>query len=272
MQSDPTAAGGGPTPSSGRSGPVVDLRGRVVVVTGGNSGIGFGMARGAARAGADVAVWARRVDRNAEAVARLEALGVRAIGLSCDVSREEDVVRCMGETTERLGRLDALVANAGVSGRSPFVDMTLEEWRRVIAVNLDGAFLCLREAARVLVDQGQGGALVAVASLSSIHGAPANQHYAASKTGLLAVIRGLAVELARHGIRCNSILPGWTETEMTEEARRYEKFLVNTTNRTPIRRWGTPDDFEAIGAFLCDPTIPFHTGDAMAVDGGYSIF
>ena len=251
---------------------MIDLSGRVVIVTGGNSGIGLGIARGVARAGASVAIWSRRAERNAEAVAELEGLGATAIGVQCDVSDEDNVAGAMRATLDRFGRLDCLVANAGTAGKQSFTDMSLGEWRRVLQVNLDGAFLCLREAARVLVGQGQGGSLVGVSSTSSIDGAPGQQHYAASKTALLAVMRGLAVELARHKIRCNSLLPGWTDTELLAEAKTYEKFVNATVGRTPVRRWGTPRDFETVGAFLADPTLVFHTGDSMVVDGGYTIF
>ena len=251
---------------------VIDLSEKVFVVTGANSGLGLGIARGLARAGGAVAVWSRRQDRNAEAVEALRALGARAEAIYCDVGEEESVVEAMTCTLSHFGRIDGLVANAGTAGRAPFVEMTLNEWDRVMKTNLQGAFLTLREASRVLVDQGEGGALVGVSSTSSIHGAPGQQHYAASKTAVLAMMRSLAVELARFGIRCNSLIPGWTETEMTEQARQHEKFLSNTTKRTPLRRWATPADFETIGAFLCDPSIPFHTGDALVVDGGYTVF
>lgn len=252
--------------------PVIDLSGRVAVVTGGNGGIGLGMARGIVRAGGSVAIWARRAERNAEAVKELESIGGEAFGVVCDAADEEQVAESMRATIDRFGRVDCLVANAGISGRQPFVDMALDEWRRVLRTNLDGAFLCLREGARVLVEQGEGGSLVGVSSTSAVHGAPGQEHYAASKTAMLALMRSLAVELARHGIRCNSLLPGWTETELTEGARTYEKFLKNTTNRTPLRRWATLHDFEAIGAFLADPSISFHTGDSVVADGGYTVF
>ena len=251
---------------------MIDLSGRVVVVTGGNSGIGLGIARGVARAGGSVAVWSRRADRNAEAVTELEGLGATAAGFPCDVGDEDNVADAMRQTLDRFGRLDCLVANAGTAGRKWFTEMSLDEWHRVLQVNLDGAFLCLREAARVLVQQGQGGSLVGVSSTSAIHGAPGQEHYSASKTALLGVMRSLAVELARHQIRCNSLLPGWTETELTAAAMTHEKFMAATTGRTPVRRWATPHDFETVGAFLADPTVIFHTGDSMVVDGGYTVF
>jgi NAD(P)-dependent dehydrogenase (short-subunit alcohol dehydrogenase family) len=251
---------------------VIDLSGRVAIVTGGNRGIGLGLARGIARAGGSVAVWGRRPERNDEAVRELEALDAKAAGFVCDVSNEKGVAQAMAATLETFGRLDTLVANAGVSAQTPFVDMRLADWRSLMAINLEGAFLSLREAARVLVEQAEGGALVGVSSASSLHGAPGQEHYAASKTAVLAVMRSLAVELARHGIRANSLVPGWTETEMTAPARRHERFLENTTKRTPVRRWATLHDFEAVGAFLADPGISFHTGDSIVVDGGYTVF
>src|SRR6516165_2516997 len=208
------AAGHGAGQTLSPEAAVIDLSGRVVVVTGGNSGIGLGIARGVARAGASVAIWSRRAERNAEAVAELEGLGATAIGIQCDVSDEDTVVGAMRATLDRFGRLDCLVANAGTAGKQPFTDMSLAEWHRVLQVNLDGAFLCLREAARVLVRQGQGGSLVAVSSTSAIDGAPGQKHYAVSKTALLLVMRALAVELARHQVLCNSLLPGWTDTEL----------------------------------------------------------
>lgn len=251
---------------------LLDLTGRVVVVTGGNAGIGLGLARGAARAGAAVMIWARRPERNASAVEELQGLGVEAEAVSCDVADELSVADAMTATLERFGRIDAFVANAGISGRERFTEMSLEEWRRVLTVNLDGSFLCLRAAAAQLVAQGEGGALVAVSSTSSLHGAPRQQHYSTSKAGLLSMVRSLAVELAQHGIRCNSLVPGWTETELTEGVRESDKFLDATTRRTPVRRWATLHDFEAVGAYLCDPGITFHTGDSLVVDGGYTIF
>ena len=251
---------------------MADLTGKVVVVTGGNTGIGLGLAKGVAGAGASVAIWARNTDRNALAVQELVAMGANATSEACDVSDEAQVERAMAATLERHGRVDCLFANAGVYGDSAFVDMTLQEWRRVMAVNLDGAFLTLRAAARHMVGRGDGGSLVAVSSTSALFGAPRKEHYAASKTGLVALMRSLAVELARYRIRCNALLPGWTDTDLLTAAKENQKFVDATISRTPVRRWGTPEDFAEVAIFLADPAVHFHTGDTMVVDGGYSIF
>lgn len=144
----------------------------------------------------------------------------------------------MRETLDQFGRLDCLVTNAGTIGKQSFTDMSLDEWHRVLQVNLDGAILCLQEAARVLVGQGQGRSLVGVSSTSAIDEAPGQEHYAASKTALLAVMRALAVELARHKVRCNSLLPGWTDTELLAEAKTREKFVNAAIQRTLVRPVG----------------------------------
>jgi hypothetical protein len=250
-----------------------NLRGKVVVVTGGNSGIGFGMAEGCAKAGADVAVWSRRADRNAEACTKLAKHGVRTLGVVCDAGEEASIVAAAKETLARLGRIDACVASAGAPGyQKSLLDTSLDDWRQVTRVSLDGLFLTFRECARAMVERGEGGALVAVSSTSAIHGAQRNHAYASAKTGVLGLTRALAVELARHKIRVNAILPGWTITEMAMGGYRNEKFRTVTTNRTPVRRWADASEFEAVGAYLCDPSLTFHTGDSLVVDGGYTIF
>ncbi|MCC5951622.1 MAG: SDR family oxidoreductase [Acidimicrobiia bacterium] len=248
------------------------LAGRTVVVTGGNGGIGLGMAKAVADAGADVAVWGRNEAKNDAAVEQLAATGRRALAVVCDVSDEQQVADAMSMTLAEFGRVDSLFANAGIGGFAPFDQMTLEEWRRVTAVNLDGAFLTLREATRHFLDRGEGGSLVAVSSVSAIDGAPGMQHYASAKAGLVAMIRGLAVELARHRVRCNAILPGWTHTDMLDPMSANPKFVENTTRRTPVRRWGRPEDMGPAAVYLADPAHLFHTGDCLVIDGGYSIF
>ena len=249
-----------------------DLTGRTVVVTGGNGGIGLGMARSMAAAGADIAIWARNEAKNAEAVAEVTATGRRCEAFACDVSDPAQVDAAMAATLDAFGAVDSLFANAGIGGGAPFVDLTLERWREVISVNLDGAFLCLQAAARHMVERGEGGSLVAISSTSAIHGAPGNEAYSASKAAVGALIRGLAIELARHRIRCNTLMPGWTETDMTAPLQGFEKFMANTISRTPVRRWGLPTDMGEVAVFLADPTVAFHTGDCVVVDGGYTIF
>ena len=197
---------------------MVDLTGRVVVVTGGNTGIGLGLAKGVAQAGASVAIWARNEERNEKAVAELSALGVSATSERCDVGDEVQIEAAMASTLRRHGKVDTLFANAGTYGDAAFVDMTLAEWRQVLQVNLDGTFLSLRAAARHLVERGEGGSLIAVSSTASIHGAPRKAHYAVTKSGAIALIRSLAVELARHRVRCNALLPGWTDTDLLADA------------------------------------------------------
>ncbi len=251
---------------------MTDLTDRVVVVTGGNGGIGLGIAQGCAQANASVAIWGTNPEKLAAASATLERMGRPVLAQQVDVGSEHEVVAAMEQVRQDLGRIDAVFANAGISGGAPFVDQSMDLWRQVLRVNLDGAVLTLREGARHMIAQGEGGSLVGVSSTSAIHGAPGAQPYAASKAALLAVMRGLAVELARYQIRANSIIPGWTETDMTAGALENEKFLTNTTKRTPARRWGVPGDFSAVGAFLADPTQLYHTGDEIVIDGGYTRF
>jgi NAD(P)-dependent dehydrogenase (short-subunit alcohol dehydrogenase family) len=251
-----------------------DLSGKVALVTGGNSGIGLGMARAAAEAGADVAIWGTSADKNAAAKAELAASGRRVLTWQCDVSDERAVETAMADTLAALGRIDGCFANAGVSGRgtSSFLALSAAEWRRVLAVNLDGAFYTFRAAARHMVERGGGGALVATASLAAIEGAPRSEHYAATKGGLISMVRALAVEFARHGIRANAILPGWIETNMTAGAIANEKFAGNVLPRIPMRRWGTGDDFGGIAVYLMSEASRYHTGDTFLIDGGYALY
>jgi NAD(P)-dependent dehydrogenase (short-subunit alcohol dehydrogenase family) len=250
-----------------------DLSGRVVLVTGGNSGIGLGIAQACAAAGADIVVWGTNPDKNVRAAEQLADSGRRVLTQVCDVGDESAVIESFATAVGEMGKVDTLFANAGVGGFTPFVDLSLDEWHRVLRVNLDGAFLCLREAARHMVTRGEGGSLVAISSVSAYDGAPGMQHYAGAKAALLAVVRGLAVELARHQIRCNSLLPGWTKTDMNAPLWQGDTRIADaTTRRTPVRRWADGSDMGPAAVFLADPSYTFHTGDSVVVDGGYTIF
>jgi NAD(P)-dependent dehydrogenase (short-subunit alcohol dehydrogenase family) len=248
-----------------------DLTGKVALVTGGNSGIGLGMARAIAQAGADVAIWGTNAKKNAAAKSELAAGARKVVALECDVSDEKAVDAAFAESLSKLGRIDGCFANAGVSGRgtASFLEMSSEEWRRVLKVNLDGAFFTFRAAARHMVARGGGGVLVGTASLAAIEGAPRSEHYAATKGGMISMIRALAVEFARHGVRANAILPGWIETDMTANAIGNEKFANNVLPRIPTRRWGTGDDFGGIAVYLASDASAYHTGDTFVIDGGY---
>lgn len=252
---------------------MTNLAGRVFVITGGNGGIGLGMAEGIAAAGGSVVIWGRSAEKNRQALEKLAQYGVPSRALACDVSDETAVTNAMVQSANSFGRLDGCFANAGRGGLGKaFVDLTLEDWRAVMAVNLDGVFLTLREAARVLIEQGEGGSLVAVSSTSAIHGAAGNEAYGTAKTGLNGLVRALAVGLARYRIRVNSLLPGWTRTALAKGGYENDRFRTVTTQRTPVRRWAEPSEFREVGAFLADPDISFHTGQEVCVDGGYTVF
>lgn len=253
--------------------PGFDLTGKVALVTGGNSGIGLGMAEGLAQAGADVCVWGTNREKNAFAARKLEQHGKRVLALQCDVGDEKQVEQAFTDTLRGLGRVDACFANAGVPPLAPsFVDMTTDEWQRVLRVNLDGAFFTLRAAARHMIERGGGGSLVATSSLASMEGQARGQHYAATKGGLVSMIKALAVELARHDIRANSLVPGWIDTPMTAPILNMDAFKERVLKRVPLRRWGSPPDFAGIAVYLAGDASSYHTGDTFVIDGGYAIF
>lgn len=253
--------------------PAFDLSGRVALVTGGNSGIGLGMADALAQAGADVCVWGTNPDKNAAATEQLAAHGVRTHAVQCDVGDEDAVEGAFSETIDVLGQVDACFANAGVSGMAPsFAEMPTEEWRRVLRINLDGAFFTLRAAARHMTERAGGGSLVATSSLAAIEGQPRGEHYAATKGALISMVKALAVELAREGVRANAVLPGWIETPMADPLLNWDRFRERVLPRVPLRRWGAPDDLGGIAVYLASDASAYHTGDVILIDGGYSIF
>jgi NAD(P)-dependent dehydrogenase (short-subunit alcohol dehydrogenase family) len=250
-----------------------DFHGHVALVTGGNSGIGLGIANALAGAGADVCILGRRADRNEEAASELRHHGRRVLALECDVADPEAVETAIARTADELGGLDSCFAAAGVmSGGERFVDLPADEVRRVLATNLDGLIFTFQSAARPMIATGRGGSLVGIASISADFGTPRGQHYAASKAGVLAVVRGCAVELARHRIRANAILPGWTQTPMAADVLASEPFESKVLPRIPARRWGEPADFAGAALYLASPLSEYHTGDTLTIDGGYSVF
>ena len=254
-----------------------DLTGKVALITGGNSGIGLGMATGIAQAGGDVCIWGTNAKKNAEATEQLAGHGTKVSALICDVSDGDAVAKAFAATLENHGRVDGCFANAGVGGRGgPFEDMPFDEWRRVMSVNLDGAYHTFRHAAmhmRQRADAGDpGGRLVATASLAAISGQPRGEHYAATKGALVSMIKALAVEYARHGVTAHTILPGWIETALTAPAFGYGKFVDSVMKRIPARRWGTPDDFSAIAVYIMSDASAYHTADTFLIDGGYYAF
>lgn len=265
------------SPGAGVAAAPGPLAGRVVVVTGGNGGVGLALARGVGRAGAAVCIWARNPDKNAAACGLLADEGVTSLAVPCDVADELQVEAAMARTVEHFGKVDTLFANAGIAGGEvPFTKLSLAEWRALMAVDVDGAFLCLREGARHMVQRGEGGALVGVSSVVTRFGAARKAHYGAAKPAVEGLMRALAVELAGKRIRCNALAPGWTDTDMIAPggsfgSRDHDRWREATIQRTPVGRWATPGDLAEVAAFLADPSITFHTGDTMVVDGGFSI-
>ncbi|MBI4245930.1 MAG: glucose 1-dehydrogenase [Candidatus Rokubacteria bacterium] len=248
-----------------------DLKGRVAVVTGGNGGIGLGMARGLAQAGARIVVAARNQAKSRAAVAALEELGAEAVALAVDVVDETSVAGLVQAVGDRWGRLDVLVNNAGINIRKPVQDLAPAEWRRVLDTNLTSTFLLSRAAYPVMKAQG-GGKIINIGSMLSIFGAAFAPAYGASKGGVVQLTRSLATAWARDNIQVNVVLPGWIDTDLTRQARRDVPGLDETVlKRTPAGRWGVPDDLAGIAVFLAGPASDFITGAAIPVDGGYSI-
>lgn len=254
-----------------------DLSGRVAVITGGNSGIGLGMARGLVEAGCAVSLWGTNSAKNAKAETALEASGGRVSTRVCDVADEDQVEECFAATIAEHGRVDGCFANAGIGGRgTAFDEMTAEEWRRVVDVNQTGVFHVFRSAARHMKERALAGdpfgRLVGTASLAAVSGQPHGEHYAATKGGLISMVKALAVEYARYGVTAHTILPGWIETAMTEGAFANPRFHANVMRRVPMRRWGRPEDFAGIATYIMSTASDYHTAETFLIDGGYYTF
>jgi len=251
-----------------------NLGGKVVIVTGGNAGIGLGFARGLARAGADVALWGRRQDRNEAAAAELRTLGTRILPLEVDVADEPRVVEAMAETVTTLGRVDGVISNAGImTFQGSFLNMTTDAYHELLSVNQHGAMYVVREGARHMkqrFDEGDaGGSLLFCASLSALTGTVGMQHYNAAKGAIVSLSRGIALEAGRYGIRCNVVCPGYTETESVIDDGPQGPMGRQVRERTPIPRFGTPADFEGIAVYFMSDASRFHTADTVRIDGGW---
>jgi 2-deoxy-D-gluconate 3-dehydrogenase len=248
-----------------------DLSGRVAVVTGGNGGIGLGMARGLAEAGASIVVAARDPDKSAKAVERLQGLGAEATAVEVDVASEASCRALVQATLDRHGRLDVLVNNAGINIRKQPEEYRLEEWRLILDTNLTSAFMCCQAAYPAMREAG-GGKIVNIGSMMSIFGASFTSAYAASKGGMVQLTRALATAWAKDNIQVNAVLPGWIDTALTRTGRKDVPGLhERVVARTPAGRWGTPDDLAGIAVFLASAASDFLTGTAIPVDGGYSV-
>ena len=247
-----------------------DLKDRVALVTGGNGGIGLGMARGLAQAGAAIAVAGRKLEKSQAAAAELGAKGVKTAVITVDVTDEMSCRKMVDTTMAQLGRLDILINNAGINIRKQPQDYTLAEWRLVIETNLSSAFTCSHAAYPHMKAAGAG-KIINIGSMMSIFGASFAPAYAASKGGIVQMSRALATAWAKDNIQVNAVLPGWIDTDLTKRARAEVSGLNSMVlMRTPARRWGTPDDMSGIAVFLASPASDFVTGTAIPVDGGYA--
>ncbi|MBT5263406.1 MAG: glucose 1-dehydrogenase [Rhodospirillaceae bacterium] len=248
-----------------------DLTGKVAVVTGGNGGIGLGMAEGLAAAGANVMVVGRDVAKNESSVAKLKTLGVEAASFQADVTDKNAVEAMVAKTVEIFGRLDILINNAGTNIRQQPEEFTEAEWHTVLDTNLTSAFICSNAAYPEMKKAG-GGKIINIGSMLSIFGASFSLAYAASKGGIVQMSRVHATAWAKDNIQVNSVLPGWINTELTRGARRDVADLNDRVlARTPAGRWGEPEDMSGIATFLASPASDFVTGAAIPVDGGFSV-
>ena len=244
-----------------------DLKGKAALVTGGNGGIGLGMAKGLAQAGAAVAIAGRNAQKNADALA---SLGKNCIAVKGDITDEKQCRALVDAAAGQLGRLDILVNNAGMNIRKPPQDLSLEDWKLVMDTNLTSAFVASQAAYPHLKKAG-GGKIVNIGSMMSIFGAAYLAPYAASKGGIVQLTKALAAAWAKDHIQVNAVLPGWIDTALTQRARKELTGLnERVLSRTPAGRWGEPADLAGIAVFLSAPASDFVTGTAIPVDGGYS--
>jgi len=246
---------------------VFDLTGKVATVTGGNGGIGYGIAGGLAEAGTSIVIAARQSEKTAKAVASLQERGVKVLGVSTDVQNEASVRAMVQAAVDAFGRVDILVNNAGINIRKEPQDYTLEEWQHVLNTNLTGVFLCAREVYPHMLKAG-GGKIINIGSMTSIFGSNVAPAYSASKGGVVQLTKSLAIFWAKDNIQVNAILPGWIHTDLTASAsaERYQAIKA----RIPHGRWGEPDELAGAAVFLASHASDYVTGIALPVDGGYT--
>jgi 2-deoxy-D-gluconate 3-dehydrogenase len=249
-----------------------DLGGKVAVVTGGNGGIGKGIARGLAGCGADIVILARNQQKTEEASREIrDEFGVRVYGIRADVKDENEVNSAIEEARRTMGRIDILVNNAGINIRKMPQQYSASEWDEIMAVNLRSAFLCSKAVYPIMKETG-GGKIINIGSMTSIMGGGMLAPYGASKGGIVQLTRALAVAWAPDNIQVNAILPGWIDTDLTRQARKDLPGLnERVLSRTPAGRWGVPDDLRGVAIFLASPASDFVTGVALPVDGGFSV-
>ena len=248
-----------------------DLSGKVALVTGGNGGIGLGMAQGMAACGAAVVIAGRNEEKAQSALESLLAMRVRSVFMRADVTRKAECEALVANTLAEFGRLDILINNAGTAIRKMPQDYTEEEWRTVLDTNLTSAFFCSQAAYAPMQRQGAG-KMINIGSMMSLFGAPYATPYASSKGGIVQMTRALATAWAKDNVQVNAVLPGWIDTDLTKRAREQVPGLhQRVQDRTPAGRWGIPSDLAGIAAFLASPASDFVTGTAIPVDGGYSI-
>jgi 2-deoxy-D-gluconate 3-dehydrogenase len=246
---------------------IFDLTGKVAIVTGGNGGIGYGMARGLAQAGANIIIAARRPEKNAQAVTALQETGAKALSVVTDVQNESSVQAMVHAAVEAFGSIDILVNNAGINIRKAPQDYTLTEWQEVLNTNLTGVFLCSRAVYPHMVRAG-GGKIINIGSMTSIFGSNVSPAYGATKGGVVQFTKSLALFWARDHIQVNALLPGWIHTDLTASASAERYNFIKS--RIPHGRWGEPDELAGAAVFLASPASDYITGIALPVDGGYT--
>lgn len=248
------------------------LKGKVAIVTGASSGLGVTFAHTLAEAGANLEITARRVDKLNEVANKLGSFGVKVKAFQCDVSSESQVRALVSDTERTFGRVDVLVNNAGVAAMEPATDISVEDWNRVVSINLTGSFLCARESAKRMIKQG-GGKIINIASIYGAVGDvfPASPYYA-TKGAIMNLTRDLAVEWAPFKINVNAIAPGFFPSEMTEAIFRDPHYLEYVNKQTPLGRTGDPEDLKGAIVYLASPASDYVTGQVLFVDGGWTVW